>query len=129
MRPFLFVAFIGLAGLGDTPHCHLRREIEPGSQLPIVQPLQKDLVGGLTSKGLTCQPIRRGVEGAECGLQGHHLVLCGQKTGLQSQLHMDSIDNNIHNSKGLEAKPALSLPGLNAGASRANLVTNGADVE
>lgn len=86
-RAFRFVPLVGFARLSDTAYRHLRRQPEARSQLGVVEPLQQELVGGLSGKRLSCQPVGSGVERAHGRFKRQGLLWRGEELRLQRQLH------------------------------------------
>jgi len=104
MRTLGLVVLVGFADLRNAAHGHLRRQSEALPQVSVEQLLQRNLVRCFPDKRFACQPISRRIEGAHRRFERSGLLCCRQQLGLQSKY---------------DRYTALSLPGINAGASRA----------
>ena len=94
VRALGLVPLIRLANLRDATHRHLRRKAKPLAQRRVMRFLERDLVGDLYRKRLSCQPIGTSVEGAQCRFKRSGLVLAREKLGLQRQFHTDTYRQN-----------------------------------
>jgi hypothetical protein len=119
----VLIALVDLDHLGDGTNGHLGTEAEVAADIVVRQFLQLDLVGTEIGEGDRRQLIACGIEPLHRPKQGVCLFRQRQELQLHGQVHM-----KLYRTRSIQKQvrrlplAALSLPGLNAGASRARFV-------